>query len=121
MRKVFDALAHRTPARTQLVVGRPSEFPEARDRAYCEGPLQPGHLFRIVVSPRLACESMERVHGVLRHELAHAALSSRGKVAHTEREADREAERLFGARINYDNDIQTIGAGVSPRPEHLSE
>lgn len=62
----------------------------------------------------------DRQVGVLSHELGHIALLFRGNEDHTERDADAEAERLFGKRINYDiEDVQTVGRGVHPRPKRL--
>jgi hypothetical protein len=39
---------------------------------------------------------------------------------HSERQADKLAEDLFGSPIYYDNDlIQSTERGVRPRPRHL--
>lgn len=103
----------------------------------------------VYIAPKLANETRpgclrehhrERQVGVLAHELAHVsllqrahdirhrevatarALSRAGKLEnHTEREADAEAERLFGYTIRYDEEeVQTISPdGVAPRPAHL--
>ncbi len=57
------------------------------------------------------------VVALVRHELAHAALSH---ASHTEREADALAEAITGRRIRYDAaGLQTIGRGCWPRPRRL--
>jgi hypothetical protein len=61
-----------------------------------------------------------RQQGVLAHELGHVFLLQSGNEDHSERDADDIALTLFGRRINYDrDDIQTVGPGQHPRPQHL--
>lgn len=99
-----------------LLVNEDAAKPCCRQFAYCEDttPAQ------ITVAPRLEAGGTARIEGVLRHELGHAALFFAGKAAHTEREADAAALRLWGDPIRYDSeDVQTIGLGATPRPAHL--
>lgn len=87
-----------------------------RQFAACEDTRPP----TIYVAPRLAAEPIERVRGVLAHELGHAILFVAGQSAHSERDADATAERFLGVRIAYDRgDVQTTAAGKRPRPPHL--
>lgn len=74
----------------------------------------------VYIVPALLEASSDRQVGVLAHELAHVSLLQRGDETHSEREADSEAERLFGYVIRYDDeDVQTIGPGMAPRPAYL--
>jgi hypothetical protein len=108
--------------RVTLREGRASEFPADRDHAYCElvGPLR----CRITVAPRMTDATGPRCGALLAHELAHALLLAEGDEEHTEREADRRAEKVFGRPIYYDgDDVQTWNGRVKgarrPRPAHL--
>lgn len=94
-------------------------FPAPRDHARCRY-TGPGRV-TIEYAPRLLEASPARVEGVMLHELGHASLMCQGKMEHTERDADREAHRLFGKVIRYDRPlmVQTTGAGVTPRPSVL--
>jgi hypothetical protein len=101
-----------------LRVGHPDDYPSARSYAYCESsPL------RISVAPRLEAAPIDRIEGVLRHELGHAILFAAGYIdapAHTERRADTVARTVFGRTIRYDaDDVQSTRYGKSPRPSHL--
>lgn len=102
-----------------LFVAPASMFREARARAYTTDDDPP----RIGVSEVLEQENNERQVGVLSHEFGHALLFFLGLDRHTEREADKMAERLFRSKIYYDRDllIQTIeqGHGIRPRPSWL--
>ena len=74
----------------------------------------------VFVRPKLAEQKVERIDGVLMHELGHVILIQRGYEDHTERECDACAEGAFGVAICYDaDDVQTTGLGVHPRPRHL--
>ncbi|MSQ55772.1 MAG: hypothetical protein EXR31_10440 [Betaproteobacteria bacterium] len=98
-----------------LAVSADAARPCCRQFAYCEDQ-SPA---RIVVAPSLDGQASDRIEGVLRHEFGHAVLFFAGR-QHTEREADDAAETLWGTPIRYDSDdVQTIGAGVAPRPTHL--
>lgn len=111
VRACFRRLARRVPAlgRVDLAAGRPGQFPAARDFAYTTNETSP---IRVVFAPRLEAQQHGRIEGVMRHELAHALLLSRGDASHSEREADALAERLFGRPIWYDDDrVQTIEPG----------
>lgn len=80
----------------------------------------------VYIAPKLidcpglsAVARRDRQTGVLAHELGHVALFQRGETDHSERDADVEAERLFGYIIRYDKDeVQTIGPGHT-RPSWL--
>lgn len=75
----------------------------------------------IYLSPDLEDMPAPKRDGVVLHELGHALLMLGGDVSHTEREADAEAERVFGIRIYYDPKdlIQTTARGLRPRPASL--
>ena len=74
----------------------------------------------VYVRPTLAEQTVERIDGVLMHELGHVILIQSGYPDHTERECDACAEGAFGIAICYDaDDVQTTGLGVRPRPAHL--
>lgn len=74
----------------------------------------------VYVRPSLAEQKVERIDGVLMHELGHVILMQHGYDDHTERECDACAEGAFGVAICYDaDDVQTTGLGVRPRPAHL--
>lgn len=117
-RRLAEVAARAAPTlRVDLAVGDLSEFPAYRSFAYCTDNTKP---IRIVVSPRLEHQDDRRIDGILRHEFGHAVYMLNGDYTHTERDADRLAERLFGATIRYDaDDVQTTGRGVSPRPRRL--
>lgn len=113
---IIDRLGVSLPV--SLRVGRPAEFPKLRDYAYCK--LDPDGVMTIVVAPKMRTAAPSRVEGVLMHEFGHAYLFHRGRLDHTERDADRAAEELFGAPIGYDrDDVQTSAGGVRPRPARL--
>lgn len=82
-----------------------------------------GHVFvaRKLLEPPFGGPSREdRQRGVLAHELAHVSLLQHGDEEHSERACDEHAKRLFGITIRYDSDdVQTTGAGLSPRPAYL--
>jgi hypothetical protein len=86
----------------------------------------------VTVAPSLGLLPMTKIVGVIRHELGHAAIFHgfeprvRGKTARlaqydrVERQADRVAEKLSGAKIYYDaKNIEVAGPGARgkrPRP-----
>ena len=101
----------------RVYAGQPGEFREARAHAYC---IRGRHDLCIVYAPKLATSSPQRILGVLGHEYGHAVLMTEGLDHHTERDADKVAEDLFGFDVNYDTDlVQTTGVGTRPRPAHL--
>jgi len=74
----------------------------------------------VYVRPKLAEQTVERIDGVLMHELGHVILIQHGYPEHTERECDACAEGAFNTTICYDaDDVQTTGLGVHPRPAYL--
>lgn len=88
--------------------------------AYCQE--LGGNRYMIGVAPRMLRASYARIQGVLAHELGHVVLLAEGDEHHTERDADRVAGQMFGYRICYDDDdIQTTGPGISPRPAYLDD
>jgi len=100
-----------------LAMGRPEEFPNNRDMAYCAH--MDGYIC-IVIAPKFANAHSDRIEGVLRHEFGHAALMHLECHQHRERDADAVGEALFGAPIYYDREtVQTIAKGTRPRPRHL--
>ena len=112
-----------------LAIGEDREFKEDRARAYCEK-LRDGTIV-IYVSRRLEQEPIERIEGVLRHEIGHAVdFLYPGEMLDEdmldlpqtpERRADELAFRIWGDVIAYDVDdlVQTIGSGLCPRPAEL--
>jgi hypothetical protein len=109
----------------RLRVGKASDFPAARNMAWCEL-LSEGRL-RIVVAPKLARQSWHIRAGVLMHEFGHAAFMAQGNLNHSEHDADRMAAKLFGCPIRYTTglDVQTVAAKYqgrstrARRPRHL--
>jgi hypothetical protein len=74
----------------------------------------------VYIAAKLLAAHRDRQFGVLMHELAHVSFLQRGIEEHTEREADVLAESFWNTPINYDEeDVQTIGPGVTPRPARL--
>lgn len=88
--------------------------------AYCEE--LGDSRYMIGIAPKMLAASHARVQGVLAHELGHVIMLAEGKWHHTERDADLAAEHLFGLQIAYDDeDIQTTGPGIRPRPAYLDD
>ena len=104
--------------RVVLREGDARAFPETRNYAYCSSGREG---LTIVVAPRMALAALDRIEGVLMHEIAHAVFFAGGEEKHAEREADRLAERLFGCTLRYDvqDAVQTTAAGTRPRPAYL--
>ena len=99
-----------------LEIGNPAEFPANRDYAYCAWD---GEKARIVFAPKIHRADQPRQDALIRHELAHALLTS-ADLPHSERECDAVAEAIFGDLIYYDDeDVQTLTGGARPRPRHL--
>ncbi len=118
-----------------LIVARDrKDFPEWRNLAYCAAD-GGAHCPAITVAPDLADRGADTVSAILQHELGHAVDFVIGAVAMRrllydqgfdpsrlgpERRADAFAELLWGRPIRYDqNDVQTFGVGISPRPRRL--
>lgn len=93
----------------------------------------PGEGIVIMVAPELAHESANVIRGIIRHEFGHAVdfLGHAKRVKITgvsdydrrERQADVDAERIFGEKIYYDaRDVEVSGKGAKgkrPRPQGL--
>jgi hypothetical protein len=106
----------RPDLRITLHIGKPSEFPKTRDYAYCAWN---GHTCEIVFAPKIEKEAKATQDALIRHELAHAMLTS-ADLPHSERECDAVAEEFWGDPIYYDpDDVQTLESGTRPRPRHL--
>ena len=128
-RLLRDAQDRVPQLQASLEIGKPPEFPCARDFAYCEH-LQ-DNTIRIVVAPDFEKLPPITQEAILRHELAHAIEFALGLkrtnyefgplLARTpERRADQIAELVWEEPILYDtSDLQTLGQGVYPRPERL--
>lgn len=87
------------------------------------------------MSPKILSAPVDRVDGIIRHELGHVLdltrpaegldrwARSRGvKLPHTpERRADAIAEAVWRSPIYYDEDllVQSTTRGIAPRPAHL--
>lgn len=98
-----------------------SEFPKNRDFAMSiyNGENEPV-IFRY--SPRLLDQNIGIIQGISRHEFGHIWFFGQGDVTnHTEIQADKKAEEMFGTPIFYNKDyIQTIYPNkYSIRPHHL--
>jgi hypothetical protein len=121
VRATFDRLLRHAKRRfptfhATLSMGDARDFRPRRAHAWCES-YDPPH---IVCAPKLDYAHADRIEGVLRHEFGHALAFHAGYVDHTERDADDVAAHVFGDVIRYDDeDVQTIGAGVTPRPARL--
>ncbi len=106
-------------------------FPAYRSLAFCADDEPP----YITVAPDLRDRGADTADAILMHELGHAVDFVIGAVAMRrmlydegfdpsrlgpERRADAFAELLWGRPIRYDqDDVQTFGVGVSPRPRRL--
>lgn len=103
--------------------GPADAFPSARDHARTlYDPAHPRAPLVIELAPRMYRTSRQRVDGVLMHEVGHAWWIVRGKLDHTERDADRAGRTVFGTGIQYDRgDVQSTGPGKSPRPRRLPQ
>lgn len=115
------SLARAVGLRVRPRWGAPRMFPQARDRAYTVYPPRDG-VYEVVLSPRMRDEPDDRALGVILHELGHVACFVNAHPRHSEREADQEAEALFGVEIRYDDRdlVQTLDArGIRPRPREL--
>ncbi len=89
-----------------------SLFPKKRDLAFCNGE-------EIVLSDKLEYLPIENQIAVMAHEISHCDFIQKD-IEHTEREADKHAEHIFGFNIYYDqDDIQTTSHGKKPRPSWL--
>jgi hypothetical protein len=122
--------------RVHYGVGPESDFPTDRAFAYCMNETGEGGGISVVVAPDFSAQPHSRRAALMQHEFGHAIEYLRGRsfvlnVLHdagfdldvwggTERRADALAEVVFGREIRYDTaDVQTLGAGVSPRPRRL--
>lgn len=106
----------RPDLRIELGIGDSAEFPANRDYAYCAWD---GEKARIVFAPKIRQADRSRQDALIRHELAHALLTS-ADLPHSERECDAVAEAIFGDLIYYDDDdVQTLVGGSRPRPPYL--
>jgi len=94
-----------------------------RRRAFAWAFLRPDATYPVVeAAPRMADQTPDRIEALARHELAHAVQLWLGVPDgdHTERGTDALAERLWGDRIYYDDDlVQTLQGGIHPRPAAL--
>lgn len=107
--------------RVSFDLGQASEFPAKRDYAYCQQ-AGPEH-YRIVFSPKILKDGMNRFKGLLYHEFGHAMANTLGFEDHSERDADDLAAEVFGSPIYYDDlDIQTVRkTSKSIRPPYLHQ
>lgn len=108
----------------RLRVGPSAHFPTARSFGYCTSPDNPRREPPVItVAPDFAKQDVDRQEAILRHELAHAVAIVLDVPEHSEVDADRLAQRLFGSRIYYDSDdVQTIRKTHQPtRPAHLPD
>jgi hypothetical protein len=122
----------RTFPRVQTVIFEISRAAGTSGRAYAMYDYR-DHV--LTVAPRLLAASNDRQEAILRHELGHAVDAfyatatirrrlwldgRRDWQATPERLADAIAFGLWDEPIRYDDDdVQTLGPGVSPRPRRL--
>ena len=107
--------AHGIDVRVDLVMDYTGDYPKPRDFAKTTGST-------IYISPKLIGCDIDRVRGLLYHEIGHALLMQQGDYDHPEDDADYVAELCFQTPIYYDkDDIQTVGGGTRPRPKHLPQ
>lgn len=122
---LFASLARATgyqwPCAVRLQLGDPADFPKARNMAFAEDGTRKARPFvRVTIAPKLLHQPEAVIRGVLSHELGHALAFVAGDPQHSERVADELAETAFGRQIRYNTaDVQTLGAGRTPRPAHL--
>ena len=117
-----------------ILIGRPKQFPEARDYAFTE--MTEGGSISVVVSPGLLVQDTNRMFGVLMHEMGHcidfflgekmanrfAASLGVELLSTPERRADQIAGAVWGLVIFYDDeDVQSLDdqANTTPRPVRL--
>lgn len=106
---------HGLDINVRLVIDRTGSYPNRRDFAKTTGST-------IYVSPKLIGSDIDRIRGLLYHELGHVLLMQSGDFDHSEDYADYVAELCFQTPIYYDTeDVQTTAYGVRPRPPHLPQ
>lgn len=104
---------HGLDVTVNLVFDYTGSYPKPRDFAKTTGTT-------IYISPKILGCDVDRVRGLLYHELGHVLLMQQGDYDHSEEYADYVAELCFQTPIFYDDeDVQTVGEGARPRPEHL--
>lgn len=115
--------------RVALIIWHPEAFPKKRNYAFCTSPESgpavgvPLGCCAICVAPKMLNATLDRVRGVLMHEIGHAVdfLYTPDHENHREeRRADQIAEAIWNIPIRYDADtVQSTCCGVHPRPAHL--
>lgn len=111
----YIATHHGLDVKVRLVIDRTGSYPRPRDFAKTTGST-------IYVSPKLIGSDVERVRGLLYHEVGHVLLMQSGDFDHPEDYADYVAELCFQTPIYYDSeDVQTTAKGERPRPSHLPQ
>jgi hypothetical protein len=78
----------------------------------------------IVMAPQAHYLAMEHLLAILMHEIGHGMLylwqvPIAGGYDQRERQADSAAESIFGMPISYAGDLETLGAGIRPRPDGI--
>ena len=90
-----------------------------RNFAYCDFN-GAGETMTIAVASKILDQSKHRLNGILSHEFGHVINFYKGKLDHSEREADLAAESIFNRSIYYDaGDVQNDQHGMRPRPAYL--
>jgi hypothetical protein len=117
-----------------ILIGRPQQFPEARDYAFAE--MTEDGSISVVVSPGLLVQDTSRMFGVLMHEMGHCIDFFLGKkmanrfaaslgvelLSTPERRADQIAGAVWEVVIFYDvEDVQSLDdqSSTTPRPARL--
>lgn len=85
-----------------------------------------GQVIYLKLASKILEAPMSRVDAIVRHEIGHmvdySGLADLPETLPTtpERRADAIAELIWGEPIRYDTEfVQTLGDGVTPRPDHL--
>lgn len=73
----------------------------------------------ISITARLLTQDPDIIHGILRHELGHAA-DAHVDLPEAEARADLLALRATGEPIRYQNDLQHVRKGRVGRPRYLT-
>jgi hypothetical protein len=100
-----------------------SLFPKDRDMAKTKWNTTTITPFELVLRPNFFEQPADRILGVLMHEFGHISMLMKGKRAHSEIEADREAERIFRTKLFYDElHVQTVlPTAIPTRPAYLHQ
>jgi hypothetical protein len=110
--------------RPRFVIGNANHF--QNERGFAVTRTDTVAFFEVCFSARLCDQPLPRIEAIVRHELGHVidyalpGIQLPGLPLTRERRADALAEHVWRTHIYYDEeDVQTLEAGASPRPERL--